>query len=314
MTSKTRTNPPAVEPSQLVPLLKAAGLPELFSHIEFEFIGRFSNDLWCLKLDNDVQLVAKTQHGPARPGATDNAERAFYSFAAGNTTLPIPQYLGEINGSMLFVYEDLVPFSFMEGATRIHAERGVIALASLHAAFWGNPGLPFPAFSDKQVHAVSQARYSAAWAEHKHTLLPHCPAFEPLGDALDLNLATTLEELVWPQTLLHGDAHAENLPLRGDDVLILDWEDPLVGNPGYDLAVFIGMSFSTQQRRDIEEHLLRLYIEQLQALGVTWQGWREAYRAGLVRRAANIVEIASPAFTSLPWVFERSAQAALDHI
>ncbi|NIR29378.1 MAG: hypothetical protein GWN84_08720, partial [Gammaproteobacteria bacterium] len=41
----------------------------------------------------------------------------------------------------------------------------------------------------------------------------HDPGFLALGDALVGRVARTLEGLGAPATLLHGDAHFENLPI-----------------------------------------------------------------------------------------------------
>ena len=48
---------------------------------------------------------------------------------------------------------------------------------------------------------------------HKDKLLEAARESRPIGDALVGNLTRTLETIAEPGTLIHGDAHAENLPL-----------------------------------------------------------------------------------------------------
>ena len=124
------------------------------------------------------------------------------------------------------------------------------------------------------------------------------PEFAAIGDALLGRLVTTLAPLAQPATLLHGDAHAENLPLLAPDagapeqVVFLDWPGPRRGQAGFDVAVFIAMSLTVEQRRREERALLALHSDALREAGVDppdpWLG----YRLGILRRAARIVEIA----------------------
>jgi hypothetical protein len=94
-------------------------------------------------------------------------------------------------------------------------------------------------------------------------------------------------------------------------VLLLDWQEPRVGNPGLDLAVFTSMSFRESDREAVERELVQAHAAHLRQRGCEWPDpWRD-YRLGLLGRAARIVEIADPSFISLPWVFRRSARAAL---
>ena len=117
-----------------------------------------------------------------------------------------------------------------------------------------------------------------------------------------------------PATLLHGDAHAENLPLTEDGrVLLLDWQEPRIGNPGYDLAVFTTMSFRHADRPDAERALLRSYLRELDAAGCDWPDPLRGYRLGILRRIARLVEISDLNLSSMPWMFRRTALAALAH-
>jgi thiamine kinase-like enzyme len=64
----------------------------------------------------------------------------------------------------------------------------------------------------------------------------------------------TLAPLRESPTLLHGDAHGENLPLLEDrsTVVLLDWPGPRLGLAACDLAAFVIMSYPPETRREVE--------------------------------------------------------------
>lgn len=282
-------------------------------------VGRFSNDVWRLDLDNGVSLIAKVPFRP--PQATDPAdvERLFYPTIrtlAADRALPLPLWVGEIDGVLLLEYQPLVPFSFASGATRTHAEAAVLALADWHAHWWDNPPRLdwLTDTGDPSYLAIRAASFETAWRHNAELLTGYAPDFRPLGDRLIGRLAGSLADEPPPHTLLHGDAHAENLPLTDTGkVLMLDWQDPGIGNPGYDLAVFMTLSFRERDRPARERALLPLYLQRLEGHGLRWSDPWLGYRYGLLRRVARLIELAEAGFPSLPWVFRRAANAALDH-
>ncbi len=298
----------------------SAGLVQSVSGAyQTHFIGRFSNDVWRLDLEDGPTLIAKCAYRPVRPHDHPDIERAFYRATASRglsgSELPIPRYVGELDDVLLLEFEPLEAFSFQTGVTSRHAEQAIDALADWHAAWWGQtPEAEWlPRFDDPELLHSIQQNFDAAWQQHAGRLLESAPEFRPIGDALVGRLATTLSAMAEPATLLHGDAHAENLPLTSSGrVLLIDWQEPKVANPGYDLAVFTSMSFRQADRRSNERQLLERHADRLAAAGCRWPDpWRD-YRLGLLRRAARIVEIADADFPSLPWVFRRSAMAAVE--
>ena len=115
-------------------------------------------------------------------------------------------------------------------------------------------------------------------------------------------MAKTLERLAFPPTLLHGDGHAENLPMTSNGgIVFLDWQAPRAGNPGFDIAVFMAMSYPVKSRRAVEEKLVRRHYESVRDRGIDWPDPFGDYRLGLLRRAARIVEISTSwMLSSLP--------------
>ena len=75
-------------------------------------------------------------------------------------------------------------------------------------------------------------------------------------------------ELLTP-TLVHYDYRVGNMLFAGeDDLAMLDWQSPLIGQGTVDLAWFLTDSISPTDRRAHEGELIRLYIDQLVANGV----------------------------------------------
>ena len=196
-----------------------------------------------------------------------------------------------------------------------HTDAAIEALSKWHAAWWNHPPREpwLPDFGDKHFRERTASTYAAAWHDHRALLLDYLPEFANTGDALAECLADVLEGLGETATLIHGDAHGENVALTEDGAILLDWQEPRIASPGYDLAVLTSMSFPEDERRRRELDIVDRHAERLRNLDCRWpEPWRD-YRLGLLCRAAWIVAIAHLEFDSLPWVFRRAARAAVDH-
>jgi len=307
--------PPAIGLEALEAGLLEAGFNGQFNSFSAIFLGRFSNEVWRLDLDNGVRLIAKKPYRRPQHQDHPDVERAFYEEMAGRRNLPIPRFVADLNGVLIIEYSDLRPFSFREGVEADHSDAAIDALADWHAAWWLRPPAHpwLPDYQDPSVRQSIQNNYDRAWLAHGSRLLTYAPEFETIGKALVGHLAETLAPMAKPATLIHGDAHAENLPLTDQGALLLDWQDPRIANPGLDLAVFTTMSFPESQRAEREWYLLDRHSARLRELGCDWPDPEADYRLGVLRRAARIVEIADVEFSSLPWVFRRSAIAAVEH-
>jgi aminoglycoside phosphotransferase (APT) family kinase protein len=311
---------PEFDHDRLRECLEAAGLDGGFRRLTCEFIGRFSNDVWRLELDNGVRMIAKRPYRPPRGSDSADVEHHFYRFCHGHgltagVDLPVPRFIGELDGALLLEYQDLAPFSFEGSVSADHAEAAIDALADWHGFWWNR--VPdeawLPSYADPDLRRQIQQNYDAAWRVHRARLLEYAPEFESLGNALVGRLAATLAPMAAPATLIHGDAHAENLPMTDSGVLLLDWQDPRIANPGLDLAVFTTMSYLEADRRSAEQSLVMRHADKIREKGHQWKDPWHDYRLGLLRRAVAIVELAEIEFVSLPWVFRRSAMGAVDH-
>ena len=177
-------------------------------------------------------------------------------------------------------------------------EQTVRCLASLHAAWWQDGRL-----GDSGDIAKRRAwELREAHKNSQRSLMDMVAAFiDYLGDRLSPKRRRVYERLLTlepalrerqgcrPQTLLHGDAHWWNFlyPLdpEADTTRILDWGSWRIGVGTNDLAYMLALHFFPQQRRRLEERLVRAYHRELLRCGVTaydWSACWEDYRLSVV--------------------------------
>jgi hypothetical protein len=329
---ESASEPPAIEPAWIAERLSERGYAPGFDDIELEHVGRFSSDVWRLRLLGGgsggappatarppaPRLIAKVAHQAPRTGESLDLEATFYERMADALPIRTPRFVGRIaDGLVIAEVDGLQPFDFQAGALPAHGPGAMDALAALHAATWEESAdLEWvPEVGDPKLRAAWQADFDTGWHAGRERFDALCPAFTPIGDALVGTLGAAIVPLATPRVLLHGDAHGENLPLdAAGHVVFLDWESPRVGNPAFDVAVFTTMSYPVRQRRKVEQELVERHLRALGPRSVGWKDpWRD-YRLAVLRRAARIVEIgAQGSFPSLDWVFTRCATAAVDH-
>ena len=227
-------------------------------------------------------VVAKL--GPKNPElcqkmrAQNTAEVAFYRHIAPRHPLPVPIcFSAEGNGGTgdsLLLLQDLSHHhrhSLTEGCPLPQAQAAVRALAQVHAAHW-HSGAHHPALSlllppaPEFIHSLD---LSGSWPIYPTALsrllqdfdlpawfLPLCKAVEGLEGLLSQRMFAK-----GPVTLLHRDAHIENLlfdPATGRATL-LDWQFTGLGRAGLDVGYFLISSLPPALRRAKETALLALY-------------------------------------------------------
>lgn len=296
-------------------LSDALGTP--VSDFEATLLGRFSCELWRL----DVTLASGARRDVVlkrpkpEPGREPmDAERRFYE-RYGRELESSPRYLGyvpDVDGILLEFVDGLEHFDWRTGPGERHEEASIEALAALHRVDPGNIDW-LPRFDAQRVERMAR-EYDIAWKARREMLLEFCPQFAATGDHLVGRLADALARLDRPRCLLHGDAHGENMPARlNGGVCVLDWQDPMLGSPGVDVADYLLMSYPIADRRRtrvsfIDRHAALLARDDYDPI--------EGFRLGALQRVVRTTRSAH-AFpdwsnSSLPWVFERCATGALD--
>lgn len=304
-------------------LITESEIVDLFGRAPTDFdvshIGDFSNQVSLLQITwpdtTTTRHVVKTPRADGRPSGLTRERRFYELHAAGFAHVPgYRGWIDSIDGLVIDWVDGLQHFSFREGPTATHEHDAVQALAQLH----GRPVavVDLPTFADIAMVESMVNEYEVAWSACREMFGGFYAPFDPLGQALAQGLVETLSIVGDRQHLLHGDAHLENLPaLDAGGVCLLDWEDPMIGSFGIDLADMLVMSYPIAARRAREREIVTRYA---QLLGVDAAiAWRE-YQRGIVQRIVRTVRQAhvNPtwATTSLPWVYERCATAAMDHV
>ena len=231
------------------------------------------------------------------------AEIRFYNELAGRTLTRTPKaYFADIvsgTADFVMVMEDLGDLTMadqIEGMTAPQAERATLALADLHAGWWGKVQTPelewVPSVVHERIHALA-GMWPDLWQGFQAKFADRLPEGAiAVGDRIAASywsLMTTLGSRPW--TLLHQDYRVENLFFGDDDVVVIDWQGLGRGPGAYDLAYELGGSMTTDDRRVHEERIVRSYYDRLVAGGVTGYSFDELWRD---YRLSHLVNTSTP--------------------
>ncbi|HEU5150323.1 MAG TPA: aminoglycoside phosphotransferase family protein [Iamia sp.] len=201
-------------------------------------------------------------------------------------------------------------------------------LVHLHAPRWGDPTLAemewlhgdldanrmFLGMLLPGVWAGFTERYADDLADH----------VRPVGEALFGDLEAYLTPGDAPLTITHGDYRLDNLLLDPDDGHVrgvVDWQTVAVGPALNDVAYVMGAGLLPEDRRPVEETLVRRYHDGLVAAGIEGYGWDACWQdhrrgtfAGLVMAvaASMLVERTERGDQMFMAMASRHAQHALD--
>ena len=304
---------------------------EALAHVAEERLGFFSNEVLRIRLDwragpegAPASLIVKRRI-PGRNAPESEAfakEARILNEIAAPAPVAAPRALA-VSAEVL-VMEDLEAlghFDFLGGATDAHAADALEALGRFHA-HGRDAAQPswLPSFADPQHAAALGAQFDRSWREHRDAIADVVPPdFPALADAWTGRLERLLASLDGCTTLLHGDAHGENLPTRREGgVAFLDWAAAHAGPPAFDLAVFLGMSFPPERRRAHEPAWVAAHAAAwARAGGPAFAEPWPCYARGLLMRAFQLIsQVRDPQLLRNPGfalVVGRCAQAALDH-
>ncbi len=240
-------------------------------------------------------------------------EISFYNELAGSLDIRVPShYVADMEeGGVPFVLlveeiTDARSIDQIEGATRDDAMKVAETIAALQAPFWNND----------RVHALewlppmNNDLYKAA----EGLAVDNWDAFvENWGDKVDAEVLGWVEQLTpkygvmldwWvdasPVTLAHTDCRAENYLFggsAGDDVVtVLDFQLVTKHVGTYDIANFLGMSVTIENRRAWQDEVVKHYHDSLLANGVEGYDFEQCmrdYRYCLLQQAWGQVAVAN---------------------
>jgi len=180
--------------------------------------------------------------------------------------------------------EDLAPAQQgdqLAGCSPDEARVAVDELVKLHAPRWGDPTLTElewlhrdPEASRLMLGGLLPMMWTGFRERYADRLGPDVhEAGTALFDHLDSYLRTDTE----PWTVVHGDYRLDNLLFGGGtdgaEIAVVDWQTCAHGPGLTDVAYFIGAGLTPEDRRPVEDGLVRRYHAGLEAAGVTGYDW-----------------------------------------
>jgi len=244
-------------------------------------------------------------------------EAEFYARLAPLITTPVPNCrVNFVEGDKtILILDDLypaIPGDQLEGASSDQAHLAVQALAQLHAPFWNqrrSPALSWVPGIDGEGVVESLGNAMAAslpkFTSRFGDLLPD-QGLQWLHDFVP-SLAGWRRELTSrPLTITHADYRLANMLFgSNDDVNIVDWQTAMFSGGATDLSFFLATNLTVENRRSLEEELLRTYVETLIGHGVALsdtdfirQDYEQAHLWWMGMLANNLSNIETPDATS----------------
>jgi hypothetical protein len=175
----------------------------------------------------------------------------------------------------VLLLEDLAPArpgDQVAGCSVETAGEVLSAMATMHAAFWGERGLdqlPWLARVDtapRLGHTLFRLARPAFDRRYGERLPRDCRALAGWLDRHALALGRALA--VRPFTLLHGDPRLDNLFFGAAGTTFADWQSLARGPAMYDVAYFLTATLAPSARPEDEIDLLRTYHRRLVGAGV----------------------------------------------
>jgi aminoglycoside/choline kinase family phosphotransferase len=225
-------------------------------------------------------------------------EANFYAQIAPSLSMRVPgAYFTAVDedGSFLLLLEDLGTddFRVSDGSWAVPgdlAPRALEELAELHVSFED------PARQAQAVWAAPAPRSNREplLAKLREVITDHADelseAYVAVGQ-LYLDHHVELER-IWNDgapTLLHGDPHIGNLFIDRDRVGFLDWGMSVIGPPLKDVSYFLTMGVEPEDRRRMQQDLLRHYLDARQSLGGSKISFDDAWAAHRVLAGYNVI-------------------------
>jgi hypothetical protein len=178
----------------------------------------------------------------------------------------------------VLVLADLAPLrvgSELEAPSDDEVRLAVREMAKLHAHFWNRrQDLPWVPMLNESPWDSHQQFWEQGWPAF---LASRSEVPEALRRCGDLMVTKVLPLQNWmcrtPTTIIHMDFRLSNTFFGESDgqpaFALVDWQPFSWARGPYDLGYFMSQSISIEQRRALEEEVLRLYVDELEAHGVT---------------------------------------------
>jgi aminoglycoside phosphotransferase (APT) family kinase protein len=215
-------------------------------------------------------------------------ELSFYQSVAGRAPLPTPRvYAALIDGvDFVLVMEDLADWvnaDHLAGLSMRQARVAIQQLAGLHAwsvtAADSDALAVFPSLDTPVVRELLVAAFGIGWQIYRDKSAAPVPAaVARYAERFTEFAPQALAALTERRMLLHGDIRADNMFFDGDALKVVDYQFASLGCGVADIGYLVSQGLPVQARRGHDEELVRDYLVELAAQGVTDYGFDEAWR------------------------------------
>jgi hypothetical protein len=165
----------------------------------------------------------------------------------------------------------------------------VRTLADLHAPFWGADlgelASTFIPMNVPPMHEIIPAQFGGDWSAIREQVAGELPdEVVALCDRFASVSSRVLDDLMGPDTLVHGDFRSDNLLFDGNQLVVLDFQLAAICNGVTDVAYFVGQSVRDDVAAAHAAELLEAYLDRLAAHGVDYgrEAAMRSYDASLV--------------------------------
>jgi len=307
--STTIPTPTDVTPGWLTERLREHGHPDAevrsFSatRIGTGQIGlciRYELDLVCGGADAPRSLVGKFPSEDPVSRSTGVQLRnylkevRFYQSLQHRLDIATPRcYHAEIVGEgpeFMVLLEDLRPAvqgDQLQGCDAAVARAAVLQLVGLHAPSWNDGslrGVDWIGEPSTASGAMLQGLYASLLPGFLHRYGPRLERDEAeiIARVATARHSPLFAALEVPFSLVHVDYRLDNLLIDGraapPRVAVVDWQSITLGRPLSDVAYFLGAGLLPENRRPVEEDIVRAYHEALCGRGIGGYDWASCWR------------------------------------
>ncbi len=218
-------------------------------------------------------------------------ETGFYTHVQSLVGVSVPNCLhvwfDAPSDDFVLVLEDIVngkQGDQLAGATVDQARAAIDELVHLHSPLWNSSQLDTLSWMPRHTMESSQGArdllrsvftgFAARFSSHVSAEVLE------LGSRLVENIDGYDRAFPKNETIVHRDFRLDNLlftdTASGTKVKVVDWQTASISSGATDLAYFIGASFGSEQRRQVEDELVHRYHDGLSQAGIS-MSWTEVW-------------------------------------
>jgi aminoglycoside phosphotransferase (APT) family kinase protein len=223
-------------------------------------------------------------------GVTATAEGHVYEKVLPRTRVPHPEFVAAVadgdRGVVVYRFIEATQGDLLQGGTDSLVAAVVDALAALHGSWWGEAAeAGVPSAGEWMRRELTDDQVESCLARHGDVL--GADAIELLR-SIPSRVGNVVDELFeHPLTVVHADAHLDNVLILGDGTpVLLDWSSARIGPAAIDVARCLVEGMTPDQRRRLRTEMVRRHHRALCVHGI------DDYPVAELERAVHLATLA----------------------